>query len=415
MGYKNYSGVLDIFDFSAQLIKFGAKFYPQLHSWRFMTKIFKTSDRSKITIYLDRLETNIAQIKEISKNCEICAVIKANAYGHGAVEVSEKLTSIGVNWLAVASLNEAISIRKLNNTEPNILLLGPIDISDIKNIAKFRLTPNIYSLTLLKELAVSVTKELQFHLEIDTGMSRTGIPVKELNKAISILKKNKSLIPTGIFSHLACADLVDHPFNLTQISRFLEALKLFKENDVKPQFAHLANSAAIFSYEDAKFNFVRAGLAMYGVSPFNEAQIKQLRPVMQWTTQPLQIRNLSNGDPVSYNCTWRAKGNRRIAVIPVGYADGYFRLISNRGHILVNGIEAPIVGNVCMDLTMADITECGEVSEESEVVLLGEQRGKSILASDIAKWADTIPYEVLCNIGRRSGFDYRDSIKEDML
>lgn len=363
------------------------------------------NSRSTITIDLNKFEQNINSLIASAGNKDLCAVIKANAYGHGAINIANKLEAIGVKYLAVATLEEAIELRKQNIQIPNILVFQTKLYCNKQDLINFQITPVISNLVDLKAFTES---DIEFHLELDTGMQRTGISINEINTVIELLNKSNIKKIEGILSHYSSAEEHDQTQSMQQLKAFKQILSHFKTNNILINRVHLANSAGIYLNDNIS-NMVRAGLAIYGLSPFANKPLN-ISPIMSWHTKPCQIRKVKKNQGISYNHTWVATKDTITATLPVGYADGYPRVISNKGYTLVNGVKAKIVGNICMDYMMIDITNCGLVTLDTDVILIGENN-YSITATDLAKWSNTISYEIVCNAGKRSNFIYLDGDK----
>tara|TARA_R110001592_G_scaffold363311_1_gene683658 strand:- start:3507 stop:4604 length:1098 start_codon:yes stop_codon:yes gene_type:complete len=363
------------------------------------------SSRSSIIVDLNKLEQNIKSLMASAGNKDMCAIIKANAYGHGAVNIAHKLETMGIKYIAVATLVEAIELRKKSIQIPNVLVFQTKLHQNKQNLIDNQITPVISNLEDLKAFTAS---NIKFHLEFDTGMQRTGISIDEINTAIELLNNSNIKKIEGILSHYTSAESIDQTQSKLQFEAFNQVLSNFKENNIQINRIHLANSAGIYLNDNVS-NMVRAGLAIYGLSPFVNKQLNIL-PIMSWHTKPCQIRRIKKGQGVSYNHTWLAKKDTVTATLPVGYADGYPRVISNKGYTLVNGIKAKIIGNICMDYMMIDITNCGLVTLDSDVILIGENNS-TITASDLADWSNTISYEIVCNAGKRSKFFYLNGDK----
>jgi len=363
------------------------------------------SARSSIFIDLNKFEHNIKALITSANNKEMCAVIKANAYGHGSVSIAKKLQTIGIQYIAVATLEEAIKLRQKEIKIPNILVFQTNLYHHRQSLLDFNITPVISNLEDLKDF---VNSNIKIHLEFDTGMHRTGVSNTDIHYVIDLLRSSGIKQIEGILSHYCSAEDHDHSQSNRQLNAFNSIINNFKENNISIKYIHLANSAGIY-LDDNISNMVRAGIAIYGLSPFANKQLN-IKPIMSWYTKPCQIREIKKGQGVSYNHTWIATKDTIVATLPVGYADGYPRVISNKGHTLVNGMKAAIVGNICMDYMMIDITNCGQVTLNTEVILIGTDN-YTITASDLAEWANTISYEIVCNAGRRSKFFYLDGDK----
>lgn len=365
----------------------------------------KTYNRSVVEINLAHLEDNFNEIKRLTNDQNICVVVKADAYGHGALYIAKKLVALGVNWLAVATVAEGVELREGGVLTPNILLFACDSVNYLDQVYKYNLTPTIYSLTTLKYITDNITRPQKFHLEIDTGMGRTGISAYEIKDVLEIIKENNLIHLEGCFTHFSCADDIANDYTINQLNVFKHVINEVLRERFHLTFIHASNSAGILITSFG--NLVRPGLLIYGISPLlTHSSNAAFKPLLNWFTYPLQIKQLSIGNSISYNCTWTAKRKSTIAIIPVGYADGYCRLASNKGYALVNNQKAPIIGNICMDYMMLDVTSCGSVGIDSKIVLIGTQGDNMISVNNLASWSNTIPYEIMCNIGKRAEYVY---------
>ena len=365
-------------------------------------------------IDLEALRFNLKQLQRLTGDqTEILAVVKANAYGHGAPEVARELESAGARVFGVATTEEGIELRLGGVTSPILVLAGTYP-QEFERLAANRLTPVIYDLEIARSYQARAEKErrrLSVHLKIDTGMSRLGIPWRQCGEALEVLGSLKKLQVEGLMSHFSAAEkegAEDRAFTEEQLARFTRCLDLARKKGMNPRYLHLANSAAAALRESARFNLVRSGLMLYGYHPSPALRgLVPLMPVLRWKTGILSLKKVPKGDPVSYGRTFHCAEESLIAVLPVGYADGYSRRLSNRGEVLVRGRRAKIAGIVCMDLTMVDVSEVPGVKVGDEVVLLGKQEEDEISAVEMAGWVESIPYEVLCGIGKRVPRVYR--------
>lgn len=329
------------------------------------------------------------------------AVVKANAYGHGAIETSRTLIQYGVTRLAVFSTEEGMALRQAGITVP-IVVLGPVFQEQFGDMFASHLTPVVSDpsmLTALAQAAASHAIPYPIHLKIETGMGRLGLTQDELVALIRSHKFPPSLRVEGLMTHLADADGSNSDATEEQIRRFRDALKIVQEGGFHVSLIHASNSCGAVRFPSAHFSLVRPGIMLYGYHTLpSTVEAPDLRPVLSLKTHIAQLRTIQPGETVSYNRTFTARRLTRIAVLPIGYANGMSRRLSNRGSVLIRGQRAPIAGLVCMDMVMVDVTEISGTAVGDETVLIGRQGNDEITASEIAKWTDTIPYEVLCAI-----------------
>ena len=359
-------------------------------------------------IDLEALRFNLKQLRGLAGDrAEVLAVVKANAYGHGAPEVARELESAGARIFGVATTEEGIELRLGGVASPILVLAGTYP-AEFERITASRLTPVIHDLEIARAYQARAEKEkkrLSVHLKIDTGMNRLGIPWRQWEEALEAAGSMKRLQVEGLLSHFSAAEAEgaeDRAFTGEQLSRFMRCVARAREKGMNPRYLHMANSAAAALQESARFNLVRSGIMLYGYHPSPALRaLVRLKPVLRWKTAVLSLKKVPKGDPVSYGRTFRCAGESLIAALPVGYADGYSRSLSNRGEVLVRGKRAKIAGIVCMDLTMVDVSDIPGVKTGDEVVLLGRQGEDEISAAEMAGWIDSIPYEVLCKIGKR--------------
>ena len=353
----------------------------------------------------EALRSNLRQIRDKVGSCvKILCMVKANGYGHGATEISPTLARAGADAFGVATLEEAVQLREAGIQAPLIVLAGVFP-AQLDTFVEHKLTPVVHDLISLKALDRESSRrqvELGVHLKIDTGMGRLGFLAAEADQWIAAIKQAESLHIQGVFSHFSHAESVQGDYTQKQLEIFKRVLGQLRSAGVIPDLVHLANSAATITLPAAYFDMVRPGLMLYGVypSPNMKEQIN-LKPVLSWKTKILQLKNVPSGTSVSYGQTYVTERESLIATLPIGYADGYPRFLSNRGEALVRGQRARIAGRVCMDLTMIDVTDIRNVRQGDEVVLLGRQGGAEISADEIAAWANTISYEILTSIGTR--------------
>jgi alanine racemase len=340
----------------------------------------------------------------LSPSCKVLAIVKANAYGHGAVTIAQSLASQGVGRFAVASLDEGIELRQAGLSGP-ILILGALFEEQIADLVAHRLTPVVSDGRILPALAQAVRSHhapYQIHLKVETGMGRLGLSMEELPALLDNQILRSPLQIEGVMTHLADADGADSAFTERQLGAFHAMLEQVRLRGLTLPLVHAANSAAIVRFPEAHFSLVRPGIMLYGYHTLPDSvPAPDLTPVLSLRTTIAQLRTIPQGGTVSYNRTFVAKRPTRIAVLPIGYADGYSRRLSNRGSVIIQGRRAPIVGLVCMDMIMVDVTDLAPVQIGETVTLIGQQGTESIWADEVAGWIDTIPYEVLCGIGSR--------------
>ena len=343
--------------------------------------------------------------------CDILAIVKANAYGHGAVPVTRALMQAGVRRFGVATIDEGAQLREAGIDDP-IIVLGPLVTPEIPALLAYRLTPVIYDLRIARALVTQMppaAKPYPIHVKIDTGMGRLGLNPDEWPALLETAGLDRRLMLEGLMTHLADADSADPAYTNRQLERFHAALGRVAASGHKPPLIHIANSAGIMMYPASHYSLVRPGIMLYGYHTLSRPRPGLvLRPVLTWHTTIAMIRSIPRGGCVGYNRTFTASRASRIAVLPVGYADGYSRRLSNTGTVLIGGRHIPVVGRVSMDMTMVDVTDLPDANPGDPVVLLGSQGSASITATDIAAKLDTIPYEVLCSIGPRVPRLYRE-------
>ncbi len=356
-------------------------------------------------IDLDALEHNYRVIrKRVGADIGIMAVVKADAYGHGGVPVATNLERLGADCFGVAFAEEGMALREGGITKP-ILILGGIYPGEVIKAFRYNLTPVVISLENGLELAHEARERrlrFQVHVKVDTGMTRIGIPVAEAKEAIQQLVAQDSLAIEGIISHFATVEPDLGSTYWDQLTAFRSLLAELETLGINPPMKHIANSAALLGAPKPPFNFVRPGIALYGAYPgAGFENVLDLQPVFSLTTEIFHLKHVPAGTPISYGGTYLTQRPSVIATLPMGYADGLNRQLSNRGHVLVRGQRAPIVGTVCMDMTMVDVTDIPGVTIGDEVVFIGRQGGDRITAEEVAEICGTISYEVFCHINQR--------------
>jgi alanine racemase len=357
------------------------------------------------TVNLTALAHNLSCIKRcLSPGCEVMAIVKANAYGHGAVETAQALARQGIGRFAVASLDEGIVLRQAG-LSGSVVVLGALFEEQVSDLVAHRLTPVVSDGRILPALAKAARSHpapYPIHLKVETGMGRLGFSPEGLLSLLDNPLLRSPLQVEGMMTHLADADGADSDFTGRQLGAFWTMLEQIRQRGLSIPLVHAANSAAIVRFPDAHFSLVRPGIMLYGYHTLPASvSTPDLTPVLSLRTTIVQLRTIPRGGTVSYNRTFVAQRPTRIAVLPIGYADGYSRRLSHRGSVLIQGRRAPIVGLVCMDMIMVDVTDLSPVPVGETVTLIGQQGGESIWANEVADWIGTIPYEVLCGIGSR--------------
>jgi alanine racemase len=353
----------------------------------------------------EALRWNLRQIRaKVGAKVKILSMVKANGYGHGAASVAQTLTAAGGDAFGVATLEEAVELRQAGIDKPIVVLAGAY-VEQLDQFVTHDLTPVIHEIENAQRLEAAAQCRgvpLNAHLKIDTGMGRLGFLCAETDSWLPKLKKLNALKIEGVFSHFSHAESVEGDYTRQQLDTFERVIQLLRTQGLAPRLVHFANSAATITLPAAYFDMVRPGIMLYGVypSPAMTSQI-ELKPVLSWKTKILQLKNVPARTSISYGQTFITRRESLIATLPIGYADGYQRLLSNRGEVLVGGQRAPVVGRVCMDLTMIDVTDIRNVQQGDEVVLLGRQGDAEISADEMAAWANTISYEILTSIGAR--------------
>lgn len=350
-----------------------------------------------------RLGLNLDAIQDKVKPSKVMLILKANAYGHGLKDVAMYLAD-KVDYLGVAVLEEGIFLRELGIKTP-ILVMGGIWSNQIPAYIQNDLTLTASSVERLEQIdlvAKNTGKQARVHLKIDTGMERIGVHYYNAETLqTAALVSSKNVIVEGIYSHFANADSSDLTHAKLQLERFNEVLRFYDKHSQPMPLRHMANSAAVLQIPDSYFDMVRPGILMYGVYPSQECEKSiSVEPVLSWKSRVVYFKVVKPGHPVSYGSIWQSDHLVRVATIPVGYGDGYFRSMSNKACVIIRGKRYPQVGRVCMDQIMVNL-EWGTAYNGDEVILIGESDGERITVEDLAEWAETIPYEILTNINTR--------------
>ena len=359
-------------------------------------------------INLNNLAYNFNSVKEfIDEDIEYMAVVKADAYGHGAVECAKKLETVGIDWFGVALPEEGLELRK-NGIKKPILCLGSFWSGQERLLLDNNLTPVIYksdSVINFNRVAGEKGVIAKIHIKIDTGMGRIGLRFEEIADFIKQLRKLNNLETEGIMTHLAAADdLRENQFTKNQIKQFDQAIKLFEENGFSFKYKDAANSPGAIAHEQSRKNLVRLGGILYGLGDDvlpKEIEKPAFKPVLSLHTKIAHLKKVPKKETIGYSRTFKTTKDSIIATIPIGYDDGYIRSLSNKASVIIGGETVPVVGRISMDWTMLDVSELQNVKVGDEVILIGEQFKKNISAIDLAKIIGTISYEVTCGINRR--------------
>ena len=356
---------------------------------------------TKAVVDLRAIGNNIAKIrKRIGKKKDIMAVVKANGYGHGAVEVSLSALENGANCLGVALPEEGEQLRKAGIVAP-ITVLGLIQPEEAYKVVDLDLEQAVCSLEVaeaLDQVASNAGVQINVHIKVDTGMGRVGVQPEDALAFVRRMGRFKSLKMKGIFTHFSCADELDKTFARKQIEIFDSLVREMEASKVKIPKKHVANSAAILDLPESYYDLVRPGIMIYGLYPSNEvSQSIELQPAMTFMTRVIFVKWVPPGCPISYGRTFTTQRQTMVATLPVGYADGYSRLLSSRGEVLIKGHQVPLMGRVCMDMCMVDVSEVENVHPGDEVILFG----KGLPVDEIAMKIGTINYEVVCAVGKR--------------
>ena len=360
-------------------------------------------------IDLAAIAHNLQVIKEhIAGNARLCAVVKADAYGHGAVPVARKAVEAGASYLAVAVLSEALELRRAGFTVP-ILILGAAMPEAAGVLVDYDITQAVYALDMAEAIsaeAVRRGKTAKLHLAVDTGMGRIGVRPREAGSLARAIAALPGIELEGMFSHFALSDSHDKTYAKLQAERFQAAAKAVKDAGVSIAIHHLANSAAILDMPEVHFDMVRAGIILYGLCPSAESgQQADIWPAMKVITRLGLVKDMQPGEKISYGCTYTVARPSRIATLPFGYADGYTRLFAGKASIELQGHRAPIVGRICMDQCMADVTDIPGAAEGAEAVVFGSP---SLPVDEAADWLGTINYEIVCMVNKRVPRVYKD-------
>jgi alanine racemase len=370
---------------------------------------------SWVEIDISSLKHNYQLLREkINPSSKIMALVKADAYGHGLVPIARELVRLGAPALGVSSIDEGIQIRKKVDPDIQVILLLGLLPEEVTACLHYQLTPIIFSIgTAFKLHQTAQRRKIQVpvHIKIDTGMGRLGVPWFEFKAFIKTIADWKGIRVTGLTSHFGQADEKQKPYNQLQWKRFSEVLTLARENGLELTENHMANSSALLNYRQSHLHYVRPRILLYGCNPtkpFSHSRRLKVKPTMTLKSRILQVKRMPAGVEVGYGGTYITTRSEAIALLPIGYANGYPRILSNRGEVLIRGKRFPIIGRVCMNLTLIRVDPSLKLQTGEEVVLMGRQGRETITPDELAQKAGTIPYEIYCLLGRLNPRKYLD-------
>jgi alanine racemase len=364
--------------------------------------------RTWAEINLDAITENFNNIKKQTTS-RIMAVIKADAYGHGIKEVASVLKDAGADYFGVATADEALELRKLG-IDIDILTLGVIFNEDYHTMIENDICMTVVSrddAEKMSEIAVKLNKKARIHIKLDTGMGRIGFVAgyddKKILKEIEYISDLKGIKIEGIYSHMSRADEYDKTYSMEQFEKFKKLISLLEDAGIDIPIKHIANSAALLTMKETHLDMVRLGIAVYGLLPSCETKAENitLKPAMMLKTKVTHIKTIMHESPISYGGNYKAKAGQKIATIAIGYADGFSRILSGKAKVLVNGHFADVVGNICMDQSMIDVTHIDNINIGDEVIIFGSDGNNTITVDSVAHLLGTINYEVVCSVSRR--------------
>ncbi len=358
-----------------------------------------------VEIELENIRHNLRELRKlVGKDTVLMVVVKANGYGHGAVEIAGLALNHGASYLGVALLEEGIQLRRAGLGAP-ILILSYTPEESAEAVVRFGLSQTVYTMDLARALsraAVAQRKNARVHVKVDTGMGRIGLRPEDVVGFVREIIGLPGIRLEGVFTHFAAAEKEDKSYTNAQMDKFTRVLENLEDKGIYVPLVHAANSAAVIDLPSTYFNMVRVGLALYGLYPAQTPSLRvNLKPAMAWKARISYLKTVPPGTSISYGCTYTTDREARIATLPLGYADGYRRALSNRAEVLVRGRRAKVVGSVCMDQMMVDVTDIPAVSMGDEVVLMGKQGEEEISAEELAGLLGTINYEVVTTVGGR--------------
>lgn len=369
------------------------------------SNVSRDYEMSRVIINLSKYKKNLNVVKEmIGRNRKLIAIIKANAYGHGLVPIAKAGEQEGVDMFGVANIEEGVRLRENGIKKPILILLQPNE-DEIEGLVQYNLTPLISEFEFarkISEVAVKAKKIIRVHCKVDTGMGRQGIPVDSALKEIRNIVHLPNIDLEGVATHFPCAEIENDSFTLNQISVFSKLLEDLGELGVPYELAHCANSAGLINYPSSYFDAVRPGIITYGVLPVNNNKVKELiAPILRWEAKITQVKTIPKGSTIGYGRTFEATYDMNVAIVPVGYADGYKLSLSNKGEVLIGGARCPVRGNVSMDQIVVEIKTDKFVKSGDTAVIIGRDGNEEITVEEMAQKAGTIPYDILTGIGSR--------------
>lgn len=354
-------------------------------------------------VNLKNLQFNYLQVRK-KTNTKIIAVVKADAYGHGMIQCVKALKELPTppEYYAVALLEEAVELRKSKIVKEPILSLTPFDLEEIDTYIKYDISGTINDINILKSIEkLKLTKKIKVHLKIDTGMGRVGVKMPDIEKFINLIKVAKNVKIEGIYTHFATSDEKDKTYANYQLDNFKKVLAMFKEKSVNYGIAHASNSGAIIDMPEAYFDAVRPGICLYGYYPSDETtESIKLKPVLSLVSKVTSIKEILKGESVSYGRKFIAENNTKVCTVPIGYADGYNRNLTNKAFAIINNKLYPQVGRITMDRILFEIKD-DKIKIGDKVILLGSSKNIKFDADDWSKILNTIPYEITCNLSKR--------------
>lgn len=373
--------------------------------------------RTWATVDLGAVARNFSRVREeVGSKTGVMGVVKADAYGHGAVQVAGALSRAGVTMLGVGDSSEAIELREAGISLP-IVILGAISEKEVEEVVHYGISPTVHSMARIKVLGEAAKKQnvkLDVHLMADTGMGRLGARPDSAVKLVEAVSEEPALRLVGLATHFATSQWRDMSFAMEQSDRFKRLVKRFERKKVRFPYLHSANSAAVFGLPDSHMNLVRPGIALYGMDPGNFEDLGvRLEPALSLKTSVVYLKGVRRGTPLGYDCTYKAYRNTKIATLPIGYNDGFSYALSNNADVIIRGRRAPVVGTVTMDYVMVEVGHIPGVEVGDEVTIIGTDSNSTITAEELAKRRGSIPYEVTCTLGKRIKRIYKDAALDE--